>query len=243
MARIIILDETGSTNTEAALRDPEHGTVIACRRQTAGRGQRGNTWEAAAGENLTFSVVLRPRAIAASRQFEISEIVSLAIVDVLRRHIGDGVSIKWPNDIYYRDLKICGILIENTVCGDDIVRSIAGIGINVNQEKFFSDAPNPVSMRQVTHTRYPLDSLLEEFANEIVGDFNRYESVQDFDALHSRYFASLWRGIGCWKWLDAASGEMFEAEIADVGPMGHITLSLPDGTERVYAFKEVAAVL
>ncbi len=243
MARIVILDEAGSTNTEAARLDPGHGTVIVCRRQTAGRGQRGNTWEAAAGENLTFSVVLRPRAIAASWQFEISEIVSLAIVDVLRRHMGDGVSIKWPNDIYYRDLKICGILIENTVCGDGIVRSVAGIGINVNQEKFFSDAPNPVSMRQVTHTSYPLDSLLEEFVNEIVGDFDRYESAPDFDALHSRYFASLWRGVGCWKWLDAASGETFDAEIAAVGPMGHITLSLPDGTERVYAFKEVAAVL
>lgn len=243
MPQIVILDEAASTNTEAALRDPGHATVIACRRQTAGRGQRGNSWEAAPGENLTFSVVLRPRAIAASRQFEISEIVSLAIVDVLRRHLGDGVAIKWPNDIYYRDLKICGILIENTVCADGILRSVVGVGINVNQEKFLSDAPNPVSMRQVTHTLYPLDALLEEFANEIIGDFDRYEAAPDFEALHGRYFSSLWRGMGYWTWLDAASGEKFDAQIAGMGPMGHITLSLPDGSERVYAFKEVAAVL
>lgn len=90
MPEIIMLDEAASTNTEAALRDPAHATAIACRRQTAGRGQRGNTWEAAPGENLTFSLVLRPQAIEACRQFEISEVVSLAIVDVLRRHIGEG---------------------------------------------------------------------------------------------------------------------------------------------------------
>ena len=238
-----MLDEASSTNTEAALLDPAHGTVVACRRQTAGRGQRGNSWEATPGENLTFSVVLRPRTIEACRQFEISEIVSLAIVDVLRRHVGEGVAIKWPNDIYWRDLKICGILIENAVCGGGIERSIAGIGINVNQVRFLSDAPNPVSMRSVTGTEYPLDALLDEFAGEIVGAFDEYEKEPDFESLHMRYCAALWRGEGLWPWHDAMAGEDITASIAGVGPMGHLTLRLADGTERVYAFKEVAAVL
>ncbi len=238
-----MLDEAASTNTEAALRDPAHATVIACRRQTAGRGQRGNTWEAAPGENLTFSLVLRPHTIEACRQFEISEIVSLAIVDVLRRHIGEGLAIKWPNDIYWHDKKICGILIENTVCDGGIERSIAGVGINVNQVKFVSDAPNPVSMRAITGTEYPLVPLLEEFAGEIARDFDEYEKNPDFESLHLRYCAALWRGEGLWKWHDALASEDIEASISGVGPMGHLTLSLADGSARTYAFKEVAAIL
>ena len=243
MPEIIMLDEAASTNTEAALRDPAHATVIACRRQTAGRGQRGNTWEAAPGENLTFSLVLRPQAIEACRQFEISEVVSLAIVDVLRRHIGEGLAIKWPNDIYWHDKKICGILIENAVCGGGIERSIAGIGINVNQVEFLSDAPNPVSMRAITRTEYPLDALLDEFVNEIVGAFDAYEKALDFESLHALYCAALWRGEGLWTWHDAVAGEDIEAEIVSVGPMGHLTLRLADGTKRSYAFKEIAAIL
>ncbi|MDE5982764.1 MAG: biotin--[acetyl-CoA-carboxylase] ligase, partial [Duncaniella sp.] len=135
---IITLPEAGSTNTELAAIAAEspHGTVVTTRCQTAGRGQRGNTWEAAPGRNITMSVLLKPETILAREQFAVSEAVSLAIVTVLRRHLPAEahVAIKWPNDIYVNDLKICGILIENSLIGNRIGHSIAGIGININQE-------------------------------------------------------------------------------------------------------------
>ena len=124
-----------------------HATVVSTYNQTAGRGQRGNSWESEPHKNLTFSVLLKPQHIIAREQFYISEIVSVAIVNTLRKYIIDQpIAIKWPNDIYVNDDKICGILIENTLSGYSISQSIAGIGININQQTFLSNAPNPISL-------------------------------------------------------------------------------------------------
>ena len=117
---IIHLESVGSTNTYLAGRavDLPHATVVSTYCQTAGRGQRGNSWESEPNKNLSFSVLLRPQNIIARQQFYLSEAVSVAIVKTLKRYISNHrVSIKWPNDIYVDDLKICGILIENTLCG------------------------------------------------------------------------------------------------------------------------------
>ncbi|MDE6431375.1 MAG: biotin--[acetyl-CoA-carboxylase] ligase, partial [Duncaniella sp.] len=120
---------------------------VSARRQTAGRGQRGNSWESAPGKNITMSILLRPEGLHPSRQFVISRAVSLAITGVLRRYMpASAVRVKWPNDIYVDDRKICGILIENVISSASIRQSVVGIGINVNQRRFLSDAPNPVSM-------------------------------------------------------------------------------------------------
>lgn len=241
---IIIVDEAGSTNTLlASMTDAPHGTVVAARRQTAGRGQRGNSWEAEPGKNLTFSLLLRLKAVPAARQFEISEIVAMAIARVLARRLGQEVSIKWPNDIYVGDRKICGILIENTLTGPRIDRSIAGIGINVNQDRFLSDAPNPVSMLNISGRETDLDALLREVAGEITGAFEAHEAAPDTEALTRAYSAMLWRRSGLWPWRDCLAGEVISASIASVAPDGRLTLALADGSSRSYAFKEVAAVL
>ena len=151
--------ELTSTNTELARLADEgapHGTVAIAECQTAGRGQRGNTWESAPGENVTMSVLLHPDGIEPRRQFAISEAVALGVAETLDIYLPAGMraEVKWPNDIYVGNRKICGILIENRITSTTIERAIAGIGLNVNQELFVSDAPNPVSLRQLTGARH-----------------------------------------------------------------------------------------
>lgn len=136
-----------STNTQAAreIDTAREGTVWIADFQTAGRGQRGNKWESAESENLTFTILLRPEFLHPSLQFRISQICSIGVCRYLVAK-GLPAKIKWPNDIYIGNKKICGMLIEHSIRGDKLAVSIAGIGLNLNQTKFASDAPNPTSL-------------------------------------------------------------------------------------------------
>lgn len=162
---IIWLDKAESSNDEArkAIDTLDNLSVVAVRCQTAGRGQGTNSWESAPGENLTFSVVLKDLDISPKEQIAISQITALSVVDFLSKH-GIEAKIKLPNDIYVRSKKICGILIENSLCGNKIKWSIVGIGINVNQTIFPSSLPNPTSMLlEKNFTAQSLDLLLNQF--------------------------------------------------------------------------------
>lgn len=248
----------------AAMPDAPHGTVVVTDRQTAGRGQRGNSWEAEPGANLTFSLLLRPQAIPAARQFELSVIVALEVAACVRRALAGTpnaprVCVKWPNDIYVGDRKIAGILIENSLSGSGIERSIAGIGLNVNQRIFVSDAPNPTSIIHYTGTPTPLAPLLETLCASILTALERYETAiaasasgardgsasrSDSagapggsgarEALLARYRAELWRGEGEHPFHEPG-GATFRASIASIAPDGTLTLS----TGKTYAFKEI----
>ena len=150
--RILRVAETTSTNSllrELVIKEslPE-GSVVVADFQTAGRGQIGNVWESEAGKNLMFSTVLYPTCIPANRQFLISQIAALSVKETLDSYT-DHVTVKWPNDIYWKDKKICGMLIENDLSGHNLYCSIIGIGINLNQAVFRGDAPNPVSLFQI----------------------------------------------------------------------------------------------
>lgn len=134
--------------------------------QTAGRGQRGNSWESEDGANLLFSFVLYPDFLEARKQFYLSQITALALQEVLSQYT-DGIRIKWPNDIYWKDKKICGTLIENDLTGIHISRSISGTGVNLNQERFVSDAPNPVSLFQITGQRYDRKEILHQLMERV----------------------------------------------------------------------------
>ena len=125
--------------------------------QTAGRGQRGTHWEAARGENLLFGIRLHPHAVRPSRQFLLSEVQALAVAETLEEIVG-GIRVKWPNDIYWLDTKICGMLLEHTLVGPQIDTTITGVGLNVNQVVFESDAPNPMSLRQITGSNSSCDT-------------------------------------------------------------------------------------
>lgn len=252
----LILSIPSCTSTSSclriAVRDAEsvgeplpHGTVFSAWAQTAGRGQRGNSWEAAPGANLTFSMLLRPRALHAREQFRLSMAVSVAIADRLRLLIPSGsgsVAIKWPNDIYVDDRKICGILIENSLSGPFISWSVAGIGININQARFVSDAPNPVSLSLITATDYPLSPLLNCFATDILREVDSL-SDESAPALSARYARLLWRSEGFHAYLDVASSTRFMARILSVDPDGILNLLDTDGCHRRYAFKEVSSIL
>ena len=239
------IDTAGSTNSLLASQADTlpHGHVIAARRQTDGRGQRGNSWESEPDANLTFSLLLRPTAIMSAAQFELSMIVTLGVCDALENASGKAFQVKWPNDIYYCDSKICGILIENSLDGRRIGRSIAGIGINVNQRRFISDAPNPVSLINIIDRETPLRPLLEQVCNSILGRLAAYELNPAPATLLAEYKSRLWRGRGFHQWHDALLDEDITAEIADVAPDGILTMRTTAGQTRRYAFKQISAIL
>lgn len=244
----IRLAEGNSSNTIMSQRAAtlNHGDVITLHNQTAGRGQRGNSWEAEPGCNITLSLFLKPRGIKPNQQFFISEIVSLAIVQWLDSYLDNtphSVAIKWPNDIYVDDLKICGILIEHAITSSCISHTIAGIGLNVNQTVFVSDAPNPVSLANLTSGQYKLPLLDTQLCAHILQLMDMYDNPAMFDELHRLYRSRLWRREGTHTYRDTATGSLFTAAISDVLPTGHLLLTEPSGHTRTYAFKEVTAIL
>lgn len=229
--KIVHIGETDSTNHW----QKEHGEgemVVVADYQTAGRGCGTNTWESERGKNLLFSALIHPNQITASHQFHISMAVSVAISEALEQYIGD-VSIKWPNDIYWRNGKICGILIEQTLKGTTIKESIIGVGLNVNQRIFRSDAPNPVSLWQITAQETDRDALLSDILSRL-----RQLLAED---VRSRYMARLYRRSGFHPYTDA--GGAFMARIADVRADGRLVLADDEGRERIYAFKEVQFII
>ncbi len=156
--------------------------------QTAGKGQMGNSWEAEAGKNLLFSFVLYPVHIEIDEQFIISQLVSVAIKKVLDTY-ADGFTVKWPNDIYYCDKKIGGILIENSLQGGRLKWMVTGVGLNINQKVFRSNAPNPVSLRQITGKRMNRKTILDQITREI----HQLYHEMDAEAIRNAYFESLYR--------------------------------------------------
>ncbi len=237
---IVYFDEVASTNTYLAEHAAQFSmpTMIVARNQTSGRGQRGNKWESEPGKNITFSAIWKPEKFPARNQFFISEATALAIVDVLASRSIEA-QVKWPNDIYVDNRKICGILIEHSLIGSNIRHSIIGAGLNVNQTIFRSDAPNPVSMWQLSGQTYDIDDLLVDIADALDYALEALTSDGNSDKLHARFMRSLWRGNGAkCRYRDVATGESFHAVIAGIEPMGHLLLDDGDRIRR-YAFKEV----
>ena len=238
--------ETTSTNDYLAQlckesKAKEFYTVIA-ESQTKGKGQRGNSWEAEIGKNLTFSTVLYPTALEANKQFCLSMLAALACHEALDNYI-DGFSIKWPNDIYWKDKKIGGILIENELEGKYIVQTIIGIGLNINQEVFHSDAPNPVSLKQILGVEVKLQEVLMKVVHGIIGGYRQLEANFDvtLQAISTLYRKHLYRREGLFPYRDAQSE--FLAEYHNVELDGHLVLKDEQGTLRRYAFKEVNFIL
>lgn len=230
--KIIHIEETDSTNRWLRNMEEDNSLVVWAEYQTMGRGCGTNSWESERGKNLTFSVLLHPEQLPANLQFRLSMQVSLALCEALGRHIGD-LSIKWPNDIYWCNAKIAGILIENRLQGSIIIDSIVGIGLNVNQREFRSDAPNPISLWQICEHETDREQLLHDFLDALKGYLGR--------DVRSQYLSMLYRRKGFHPYTD--SDGAFMAEIADVEDDGHLVLYDEEGRERRHAFKEVQFVL
>lgn len=234
--KIVHIAETDSTNRW--LQTVESVTseliVVVADYQTAGRGCGSNTWESERGANLLFSLLIHPANLSANRQFLISMAVANSIAKVLSQYVKH-VSIKWPNDIYVGDRKICGILIENRLQGSSIRDSIIGVGLNVNQLRFVSDAPNPVSLANLTGRLFDLSQLLQQLLKAFEAEW------ADLEGVRSRYLPQLYRRTGFHRYRDVRSE--FYAELVTVEDDGHLLLSDVDGHTKRYAFKEVQFVV
>ena len=240
----IHLNETHSTNSylrELIMREKEQpeGTVVITDYQTAGRGQKGNSWESERGKNLTFSILLHPNHIPPGKQFILSQLISIAIVGVLKeydRHF----TIKWPNDIYWKEKKIAGMLIEVDLTGSSLSNAIIGIGININQRHFKSDAPNPVSLTQITGKEHNLSELLEKILDSIVDEYNKYTPDNE-EEIRQKYMALLFRNKGVYPYLYGE--EIFNASIEGIEPNGQLILKKENGSIHTFAFKEISFVI
>lgn len=242
---ILIYPSLPSTNSyikEHASEVPAR-TMLLALEQTAGRGQRGNSWEAQPGKNLTLSFHFQPVGLPAAEQFLISEAVALAVVDTLG-NLGVKAAVKWPNDIYVGPGKICGILIENSLMSREITRCIVGIGLNVNQTEFISDAPNPVSLAGLTGHTYELREIACQLGNRLECRLSLLNTSEGKRDLHARYKESLiWKPGFEYTFKDCACGETFDACFSDIEPSGHLLLAVKgENSPRRYAFKEVAFI-
>jgi len=196
--------------------------------QTAGRGQTGNGWESEANKNLLCSILLPPDKNL--------HFLNIAVGVAMIRIIGEDFTIKWPNDIYYRDKKVAGILVENAIIGNEIRYSIAGIGLNVNQTTFVSDAPNPISLKQIRGQEYDIERLMNQLLEAVHSVLS--EPEQDVWAY---YKSHLYRREGFWPFEDKKG--RFEAAIQDVLPTGEIVLRDTNGQIRQYEFKQIKYIL
>ena len=220
--------------------EPNRVELITADFQDAGHGQRGTVWEADEGKNLLFSFAFRPQCIRADHQFFLSEALALAVCDALQPLVGD-CTVKWPNDIYWNNRKICGMLLEHTLCGQFIDSTRTGVGINENQQSFKGDAPNPVSIHQIMGK----DASRKELMERTVERFVHYYGMllhNESDALHTIYMEHLYRRTGFHPYRDA-SGQTFEATIADIAPTGLLTLQTRSDEKRTFAFKEISFVI
>ena len=235
--KIIHIEETDSTNRwlrEKTPPLPAGECVVIAEYQTAGKGCGTNSWESERGKNLTFSMLIHPEGLPANEQFHITEVVSVALCETLELYINKKVEIKWPNDIYVGDRKICGILIENRLQGSTIKDAIIGIGLNVNQRVFLSDAPNPVSLYQLTGKETNRDTLLNRF-------LEAFERVSQSNTTCIDYRERLFRK-GKEGLYEDETGR-FTARLTDVLSDGRLQLVDSEGQTRIYAFKEVQFII
>lgn len=240
IANIIRLASVDSTNNYIRSLQTQEGsdemTVVVADYQTEGRGQGTNKWESEAEKNLLFSLLLHPKEVPVGKQFLLSEYGALCLKEVLDEYVGGGIALKWPNDIYWKDQKLCGTLIEMRLSGGRIKDCVFGIGLNVNQTVFTSDAPNPVSLAQILRKEVDKDDLLLQ----IIHSFNKnYEWIRsaNYATIVGLYHNALYRGNGFHPFEDAEG--KFEGAIIEVEDDGHLILRDRSGEIRSYAFKEI----
>jgi BirA family biotin operon repressor/biotin-[acetyl-CoA-carboxylase] ligase len=234
---LVFVPECHSTNSLAsdlALKKTPEGTLVITANQTAGRGQRGNIWLVEPGKNFTFSLVLYPKFLAIKDQFCLHQFVSLSLTDYLRNYFDEEAKIKWPNDILINDKKVCGILIENQLSGEQLTQSIIGIGLNVNQRHF--SVASASSMALLSNREYGLPTELEKLLGCLE---NRYLQLKQgrTTALQKEYLERMY-----WineRHLFSANEQEFEGEIIGINEMGLLQIQV-DQTIRTFDVKEVS---
>ncbi|SDY72783.1 biotin--[acetyl-CoA-carboxylase] ligase [Hymenobacter psychrophilus] len=237
--QLVWLPECGSTNSEAQLLAGQNratdGCCVITDKQTAGRGQRGNQWEAAPGENLTLSVVWKPTFLPAADQFLLSQAVALAVHDWLGALLGPtpALRVKWPNDLYYGSQKLGGILIENTLSGPKIQHSIVGIGLNVNQQHF--GVTTATSLSRLTGRTYSLLTLAERLLESLERRYLQLRAGR-IRELRTDYLAVLYRFEEEHDY--EADGQRLRGRIVGVDAAGRLALET-GGQMRHFDLKQI----
>lgn len=236
---LIALEEVASTNEylkKIIDKNTPEGTIVITNKQTKGKGQQSNKWESEEGKNLTFSLLLKP-FIMAEQIFMISKVVSLGIIDALLSELGIKFKIKWPNDIYYENKKLAGILIENQMSGERVNHSIIGIGININQEKFLSDAPNPISLKNIIKKNLELNKMLNKIIDHIAiwYEILRYEQLEK---INLAYWQSLYRNEGYHHFM-SQKGKI-KAKIIEVKNDGKLILETSEKKRMGFYLREIS---
>lgn len=212
------------------------GTVIMADNQFAGRGQQENVWHATAGLNLTFSIFFKPVFLPIDKQFMLNIAVSTGINKALQQIVPEGIKIKWPNDIYFGDRKLGGILIENTLSGNCYKSSIVGIGINVNQGEFGGDhSKKAISLCKILQADVNLIELLRDICKGIEVEYLKLKSG-NYSVLLSEYIK------GLYKFNEEAAYRqgpvVFKGRIVDVTELGQLILEAGGNFKR-FNFKEI----
>jgi len=236
---LIKLDKVGSTNDYAvkllSKKDVKDGTIIWAIEQTKGKGEGGNIWESEPGKNLTLTIIFRPSFLLPEHQFYLLQIISLGVHDYLKMYVGE-VYIKWPNDLYVGKNKIAGILIENSIIGRNINYSIAGIGININQEKFSSNLENPISLKEISGIQYQLEESLNLLNQHIHINYQLLKEGK-FEMINTKYQSVLYK-------LETLSTfhtneEKLTGKITGITKTGELLIELDSGKIRSFGFKEL----
>lgn len=240
------LPKVDSTNTYAkmclAKSTPIEGTVIYTDHQYAGRGQIGSKWESQPGENLILSVILYPKFLLATQQFTLNQVTALAVYDTIRQIVPSlqGLSVKWPNDLYLNDQKIGGLLIENQLQGAFLSHSVIGLGLNINQVVFDPALPNPTSLRLYTNETHDLEHFRAVFCEQLEQRYLQLKA-QQFTTIKLDYLKALYRYQTWHLFQMMGSSSIFQAKILGVDDMGQLQLQTKEEL-LVVGFKEVVFV-
>ncbi|MDN3597766.1 biotin--[acetyl-CoA-carboxylase] ligase [Mucilaginibacter myungsuensis] len=236
----MVLKEADSTNNYlkellSNTKPVADGTVIMAESQYAGRGQQQNKWHSAPGMNLTFSLLLRPSFLPLGQQFYLTQAVSIGVVSALRQATSENVQVKWPNDIYFGDKKLGGILIENIVQGSNIKHSIVGIGLNVNQTDFPPEVPNPTSVKQILHSDHDLHQLLSQICAHIEAWYLKLKAGK-WDEIRQAYLNNLY-------WLNqerefSSDGVDFTGTITGITEHGFLVVRT-ESEEKEFNLKQI----
>ncbi|MDQ3193020.1 MAG: biotin--[acetyl-CoA-carboxylase] ligase [Bacteroidota bacterium] len=235
---LVQLDKVESTNKFASdliagVFVPE-GTVITAKDQTLGRGQRGTSWHSEPEKNLVLSLILKPAFLSVTKQFQLNKVLSLAVRDLISHYALNNVTIKWPNDIYINDSKVCGILIQNQIKNAQISYCIAGIGININQETFPNDIGKPTSLKLHTGKEYNLDICLEKLCKFIEVRYLQLRSNQDMD---QEYLKSLYKINLLVDYQ--INEELVKGKITGISPEGKLIVEHVGNVVKQYDLKEI----
>lgn len=247
---LLEMEETDSTNLhvrelaqtqwQTETRAVAPVVVLSTDYQTAGRGQESATWESERGKNLLFSVLIHPTRIPLGRQFLLSMMGALAIKEALQDYVGDDLTLKWPNDIYWKDRKISGTLIETSLSGGHIKDCVFGVGINVNQSSFSSALPNPVSLSQIVGHEVDRKRLL----HSVMTSFVKYLKLMEeggYADISVLYHEALYRKHGFYTYKDRNG--TFEAAVVEVEDNGHLVLRDREGRIREYSLKDLQFII